>query len=59
MCGVQLNDRKRSMGFMFMLGLSKTIDQLAIANGVRWYGHVLRREAVHILRMALDFDVEG
>ena len=35
MCGVQLIDRKRSMDLMFMLGLKKTIDQLAMANSVR------------------------
>ena len=34
-----------------MLGLNETIDQLAMANSVHWYGHVLRR--------ALDFEVEG
>ena len=36
---------------MFMLGLNETMDLLAIANSVRWYGHVLRR--------ALEFEVEG
>ena len=30
-----------------------------MANSVRWYGHVLRREDGHILRRALDFEVEG
>ena len=35
-CGVQLKDRKRSIGLMFMLGLNETIDQLAMANSVRW-----------------------
>ena len=44
---------------MFMLGLNKTTDQLAMANSVRWHGHVLRREDSHVLRCALDFDVEG
>ena len=38
-----------------MLGLNETIDQLAIANSVRWYGHVMRKEDVHVLRKALDF----
>ena len=51
MCEVQFKDRKRSTDLMFMLGLKETIDQLAMANSVRWYGHVLRR--------ALDFEVEG
>ena len=50
-CGVQLNDKKRSTELMFMLGLNETIDQLAMANSVHYYGHVLRR--------ALDFEVEG
>ena len=44
---------------MFMLGLSETIDQLAIANSVHWYGHVLRREDGHVMRRALNFEVEG
>ena len=44
---------------MFMLGLNETIDQLAIANGVCWYGHMWRREDGNILRRTLDFVVEG
>ena len=59
MCGVQLRDIERSTYLMFMLGLKETIDQLAMANSVRWYGHVLRREDGHILRRALNYEVEG
>ena len=55
MCGVQLKDRKRFMDLMFMLGLNETIDLLAMAISVLWYGHVLRREDGHILRRALKF----
>ena len=29
---------------MLMLSLKETMDQLALANSVHWYGHVLRRE---------------
>ena len=58
MCGVQLKDRKISTDFMFMLGYSETIDQLAMANSVRWHGHVLRREDGHVLRRALDVEVD-
>ena len=36
-----------------------TVDQLAMANSVRWYGHVLRREDGHVLRRALDFEVDS
>ena len=41
-----------------MLGLNETIDYLAMANRVRWYGHVLRIEDGHVLTRALDFGVE-
>ena len=59
MCGVQLKDRKRSTNLMYILGISETIDQLAMANSDCWYGHMLRREDSHILRNALDFEVES
>ena len=59
MCGVPLKDRKRSTDFMFILGLSETIDQLAMANGVCWYGNVLMIEDCHVLRRAIDLEVEG
>ena len=36
---------------MLMLGLDGTIGRLAMANRVRWHGHVLR--------MALDIELEG
>ena len=58
MCGVQLKDRKKSMDLMFMLGLNETIDQLLMANSARWHGDVQRREGGHVLRRALDFEVE-
>ena len=59
MCGVQIKDRKRSTDLMFMLGLNETIDQLAMANSVRWNGHVLWIEDGHVLRRSLDFEIEG
>ena len=62
-CGVQLEDRKGSTDLMFMLGFSETIDQLAMTNSVRWYGHVSRREDGHVLRRAfvcqLQFGLQG
>ena len=42
-----------------MLGLKETVVQMAKANGVRWYGHVLRRDDGHVLRKALEFEVRG
>ena len=59
MCGVQLRGRKRSTALMFMLGLSETMDQFAMVNSVRWYGHLLRREDGHVFLRALDIWVEG
>ena len=50
MCGVQLKERKKSTDLMPMLGLNETMDQLAMANSVRWYGHVFRRGDSHILK---------
>ena len=44
---------------MLVLGLNGTTDKLAMANSVRWAGHVLRREDGDVLRRALDLEVEG
>ena len=55
MRGVQLKDRKRSTDLMLMLGLKETIDQLAMANSVCWYAHVLRREDGHGLKNGIRF----
>ena len=56
-CGNQLINGKRSKDLM--LGLNEAMDQLPMASCVHWYGHVLRREDGHVLRRALDFEVEG
>ena len=44
---------------MFMLGFSGTINNVAVASRVHWYGHVLRSEDGHVLIRALDCEVEG
>ena len=43
MYGAMLIDKKNEE-LMDMLGLNETLNKLAKANGVRRYGHVLRRE---------------
>ena len=58
MCGVQLKGGNRYSYLMFMLSLIETMDQLAIADSVHWYCHVLREDG-HVLMRALDFVVEG
>ena len=50
MCGIQLKSRKIFTDLKLMLGLNETMDRLAMANSVHWYGHVLR---------AFYFEVEG
>ena len=57
MCEVQLKDRKKIM--KLILDLNVAIDQYALTNSFCCYGHVLRRENCHVLRRALDFEVEG
>ena len=44
---------------MEMLGLKETVVQMANANGVRCYEHVLRRDNGHVLRKESEFEVKG
>ena len=46
MCGVKLIEKRRNQ-------------KLAKASGIRWYGHVLRRDNGDVLKRALDFEVTG
>ena len=46
MCGAKLMEKKRTGDLLGMLGLKETVSQMAKANGVRWYGHVLKRNRV-------------
>ena len=55
MCGVK-SIEKRSQELKSFLGLKGTFDELA-RSGVRWYGHVLRRDNADVLGRALDFEV--
>ena len=57
-CGVKLMDRKSTKDLMQMLHMNETIDQLARANSVRWYGHVLRKDKNNFLTMSLYFIVK-
>ena len=59
MCGAKLMDNKMTKDPMQMLHLNETIDQLAKANNVRWYGNVLRKDKNNFLRRALDCKVKG
>ena len=59
MCSQKVVDRKTTEEQTDMLGLKETINQLATANGVRWYAHVLRRDGNSVLRVALDVEIGG
>ena len=59
MCGQKVVDRKKTKEQMDMLGLKETIDRLATSNGVRCYGHVLRRDNDNVLKVALNLEVSG
>ena len=56
MCGVKLVERIYMKKLMEMLGLKETLDRMAKANGVRWYGHVIRRDD-NILKKAMMLEV--
>ena len=59
MCGVKLVDRKNMEELMEMLGLKETLDRTAKANGVKWYGHAIRRDDDNILKKAIMVEVKG
>ena len=51
--------RKKMEDLMEMLSLKETLDRMAKANGVRWYGHVIRRDDDNILKKAMMLKVNG
>ena len=59
MCGAKLMEKKRTEDLIEMLGWMETAVQMAEANGVRWYGHMLRRDDGYVMRKALEFEVRG
>ena len=44
MCGVKLADRLNTVGLMERLGLEDSVLEVVSRSGLRWLGHVLRRE---------------
>ena len=56
---VKLVDRKKMEDLMEMLGLKETLDIMAKTNGVRWYGHVIRRDDDNILNKPMMMGVNG
>ena len=58
-CGVKLVDKGNTEELMNMLGLKETADKQTRANGVRWYGHVLRRPEEDISMKTMVHEVDG
>ena len=44
---------------MDMLGINKSLDRMAKASSMLWYGHVLRKEDGNVIMKALKFEVSG
>ena len=42
-----------------MLGIEKSLDRMAKASSIRWYGHVLRKENENVIVKVLKFEVRG
>ena len=55
MCKVKVIEKRMSQELMSLLSLKDTLDGLARASRVQWYGHVLRRDNGDVLRRLLDF----
>ena len=53
MCSGKAADRETAEEQMDILGLKKTVDGLATANGIRCYRHVLRKNNDKVLIVAL------
>ena len=56
-CGQKVVHRKTTEEQMDIVGLRETIEWLTTANGVRWYGHVLRRDDDSVLNVVLNLEV--
>ena len=57
-CGGKLVERKKMEELIEILGLKETLDRMAKVNGVRWHGHVIRRDD-NILKKAMIMEVNG
>ena len=56
MCGVKLLDRRNSEKLM---GIKESLERMAKASSIQWYGHVLRKEDENVTVKALKFEVSG
>ena len=59
MCGVKPLDQRNSKELMDILGIKESLDRMAKASSIRWYGHVLRKEDENVIVKALKFEMSG
>ena len=59
MCGVKLLDQRNSEKLMDMLDIKESLDRIAKASSMRWYGHVLWKEDENVIVKALNFEESG
>ena len=59
MCSEKLVDKRNTMELINMFGLKEAANKLARVNGVRWYGHILRRSKEDVLMKAMVHEVDG
>ena len=57
MCGVMLLDQRNSKELMYVLSIKQSLDRIAKASSMRWYGYVLRKE--NVIVKGLKFEVSG
>ncbi len=58
-CGVKLADRKSTDELIERLGLGETVVEVVRRCGLRWMGHVLRRNTEDPIRRAWNIEVDG
>ena len=59
MCGVKLLDQRNSEELMDMFGIKESLDRMAQASSMRWYGHLLRKADENVILKTLKFEVSG
>ena len=59
MCGFKISDIKNTSELMERLGLEETVVEVIKRSGLRWMGHVLRREDDEPVKRAWDLEVDG
>ena len=52
--GVKMLDQRNSEELMDKLGIKQSLDRMAKASSMRWYGHVLKKEDENVIVKTLN-----